>query len=112
MKRNGEDIIVTNTCETPAARALAAKVSKSRTHSWCSVWYVDSVTNTLTKETYSEGALYDTNRSALTFPGNCWFSAGRTRGLTILDAMVRYAECEYVRQHATRLGGTGKYSKY
>lgn len=112
MKRNGEDIIVTNTGETPAARAMAAKISRSRAHSWCSVWYVDSETKAVTKEIYSEGALYDTNRTAVTFPGNCWFSMGRTRGLTILDAMVRYAECDYVRNHATRLGGTGEYSRY
>jgi len=41
--------------------------------------------------------------------GHWWFTVGKRRGLTIIDAMVRYGE-GWVQTQAKRLGGTGQYS--
>ena len=112
MKRNIENIIITKSGEMALARNEAKRVSTSRTHSWCSVYYIDSEYKKLTCETFADGKFFNINREQLRFPGDVWFSTGRTRGLSILNAMVRYAESDFICANARRLGGAGKYSRY
>ena len=107
MKRHGEDIIITKTGETEAARNAAKKLSKSNAHSWAHVWYIDSQRKVLTRETFCEGKKYNIGKCE-----NFWFSTGKTRGITILDAMFKYGETDYIKKNALRLGATGKYSTY
>ena len=104
MKRNGEDIIVLNTGEIKAANTEAMRVSKSRNHSWCHVWYIDSQSKKLTRHTFCEGRSF-----GLDTPGNFWFSTGKRKGLTILDAMHRYTQNDWIKTQAKRLGATGEY---
>lgn len=112
MRRSGEDIITTTIGELPQVRQAAIKLSKSRYHGWANVYYIDAQSKKLTCETYSDGHLYRINRDQIHFPGNTWYTTGRTKGLTILDAMVRYAQHPYIKANAIRLGGTGNYSQY
>ena len=108
MKRNGEDIIITTTGEMEAAKQEAINVSSSRAHSWCRIWHINSESKQLERITYSNGEYLST----LMGNGiNFWFSSGSVRGLTILDAMVRYGN-GWVKDQATRLGGTGRYTTY
>ncbi len=111
MKINGEDILVTNRGEMAAARAAAIKISTSRNHGWANIIYIDSQFKRLCRDIYSDGRLVRHENDMLRFPGNIWFSVGTTRGLTVLDALVRYAECDFVRLNAQRLGGTGEYRR-
>lgn len=44
----------------PEARKLAAKISTSKNHSWCNIWYVSPQTKRITRITYHEGCEYTT----------------------------------------------------
>ena len=103
MKISGEDIIITQTDEMSKARKEASRISASKNHSWAHLWYIDSCSKLLTRETYSNGKGY-----SIAEPGNYWFTSGK-RALTILDAMTKYGT-GWVKDQAVRLSGTGKYS--
>lgn len=107
MKRNNEEIIVISDNGLEAARAEAARFSNTRNHGWCNVNYIEN--GDLIRETYSSGRHFKT-LTATKFPGDGWFSCGKTKGLTILNAMVRYGD-ESIKKQAIALGSSGTYSK-
>ena len=94
MKRHGEDIIITDKGEMTAARKEAAKVSTSKNHSYCNVWYICTQYKNLHRASYREGVLYAEGPSE-----NYWYSAT----MTILDAILRHAKTDFIRANAKRL---------
>lgn len=96
MRRNGEDIIITKTGEMAEARKQAAKISKSKNHSWCNIWYVSPQTKRITRLTYHKGRDYtymdELDGKGL---GGFWYSAT----LTIREAMSRYCESAWIQAH-------------
>ena len=95
MKRIGEQIIITKTGETKAAKALAEKISRG--HVYCSMWSIDPQRKVLRRDEYMHGKYVFYVRPA---QGGCLFSDNET----IVDAMIRHGE-GWVKKNAARIKG-------